>query len=261
MQLQNMNKINELLTIAIPVRVDSEERKANLHTVLDFLSGLRCRIIVLEADDKPILETEVWLGNAEYIFVKDTSSVFYRTMYINKILQMSHTEIVAVWDVDVFISYSQLYDALCLIQNGYTMVFPYNGQCFMLTEQISYRMRKKIDMEYLRNKKMEMYFGRKSCGGIHVVHRERYLQCGGENERFTGWGPEDAERLRRVRILGHKVTWCSQSPLYHLHHPRGNNSFFQSEQDAITLRLEFVKICNMTKEELQSYVLSMNNPN
>ena len=118
-----------------------------------------------------------------------------------------------------------------------------------------------MDIEYLRHQKLDLLIGRKSCGGIHVVHRERYLQCGGENERFTGWGPEDAERLRRVRILGHKVSWCSQSPLYHLYHPRKANSSYQSEQDAIMLRLEFVKICSMIKEELQSYIQIMNNIN
>ena len=24
------------------------------------------------------------------------------------------------------------------------------------------------------------------------MHRQRYFQCGGENERFIGWSPEDA---------------------------------------------------------------------
>ena len=30
-----------------------------------------------------------------------------------------------------------------------------------------------------------------------------YLRAGGENEAFYGWGPEDAERVKRLEILDH----------------------------------------------------------
>lgn len=258
MQLQDINPDMEKLTIVMPVRIDSEERKSNLRTVLNHLSELKCRIIVLEADAEPILKSEGWVHIAEYKFVKDTSSVFHRTQYINKLLHISETEIVAVWDTDVLVSYSQITDACRKIQEGYTVVYPYNGQFIMLTEQMSNDVRKKFDITYLQNQRLKSFLGRKLCGGAFLVHRQRYLQCGGENERFTGWGPEDAERLRRVQILGHRVSWCNQYPLYHLYHPRGSNSSYQSEEDATTLRFEFVKICSMDSEELQSYIQDMN---
>lgn len=110
-------------------------------------------------------------------------------------------------------------------------------------------------MEYLRSMRLNSFFGRRLFGGAYLVHRQRYFQCGGENERFIGWSPEDAERMHRVRILGHKVAWTQSGQLYHLYHPRGASSSYQSKDDADRLRRELVKICSMDKETLISYLL------
>ena len=125
----------------------------------------------------------------------------------------------------------------------------------MLSEQMSVHTRKKPDLEYLRCMRLNSFLGRRLCGGAYLVHRQRYFQCGGENERFTSWGPEDAERMHRVRILGHKVAWTQSGQLYHLYHPRGASSCYQSKANADRLRRELVKICSMDKETLISYLL------
>ena len=44
-----INSISSKLTIVMPVRIDSDERKANLHAVLSHVSRLGCRVLVLEA--------------------------------------------------------------------------------------------------------------------------------------------------------------------------------------------------------------------
>ena len=59
MQLQDMNKkftssdtpdLSKLLTIVMPVRIESDQREANLKAVLHHVCGLGCRVILLEAD-------------------------------------------------------------------------------------------------------------------------------------------------------------------------------------------------------------------
>ncbi len=246
--------MKSLLTIVFPVRIDSKERLENLRTALRHLAGWGCRIIVLEADGTPALEAEAWPEHVEYTFVEDTSAVFHRTRYINELLHMAGTDIVAVWDTDVLVDSALVHEAICNILAGCTIAFPYNGQFVMLSEQLSANMRKKTDLEYLRHLGLKSFLGRRLCGGAYLVHRLRYLQCGGENERFTGWGPEDAERFRRIRILGHKVAWTKDGQLYHLHHPRGANSDYQSEAEGDRLRREFIRICSMDKETLTSYM-------
>lgn len=258
MYMQDINTIHktcECLTIGIPVRIDSEERKANLLTVIKYLAVLQCRIIVLEADTQSNVRDLCNRNFVEYKFVESQNPVFYRTHYINQLLQMSDTDVVAIWDTDVLVDYDQIVEALQMIQKGFTITYPYDGRFIMLSEQLSKQMRHKPDFEYLRNLRMHSFLGRKLCGGAYLVHKLRYLKCGGENERFTGWGPEDAERLHRVSILGHRVYHIPDGELYHLHHPRGINSNYQSKEDARRMREEFIRICCMSPKELKSYIL------
>lgn len=106
----------------------------------------------------------------------------------------------------------------------------------------------------MRSLKLKSFLGRKLCGGAYIVHRQRYLSCGGENEHFTGWGPEDAERLHRVVILGHKACYVETGELFHLYHPRGMNSSYKSKDNAREMREEFIRVCCMTDTELKSYI-------
>jgi len=85
------------------------------------------------------------------------------------------------------------------------------------------------------------------------VNKERYLTAGGENENFYGWGPEDTERRERIsnlRLKISRVAGCS----YHLHHPRGVNSYFSSRERAIESLREYFKICRMDQHELEEYI-------
>lgn len=248
------SSISSRLTIVMPVRIDSDERKANLQAVSSHISRLGCRVLVLEADSDPKLELEAWMSSVEYLFIKDESPVFYRTHYINMLLRKAETDIVSVWDADILVSYEQVVEAMSLIEQGCTIAYPYNGEYVMLSDRDSEMTRKAFDVEYLKSKRMQSVFGRKFCGGVFFVHRERYFECGGENEHFTGWGPEDAERQRRVSMLGHKVCWTNTGQAYHLNHPRGKNSDFSEEKAAIRLRKELVKICCMDREQLHNYI-------
>ncbi len=257
MYMQDMNthpRIGKCLTFGIPVRIDSKERKENLLAVIGYLAAIQCHIIVLEADALPHVSETGCMNNVEYRFIEDTNTIFHRTHYINDILHMAQTEIVAIWDTDVLVDYSQIFEALLLIQQGATISYPYDGRFVMLSEQLSEQTRRKLDFEYLRNLRMKSFLGRKLCGGAYIVHKQRYLLCGGENERFTGWGPEDAERLHRVIILGHKACHISDGELFHLYHPRGKNSNYQSKEDARRMREEFINICSMSPDELKSYI-------
>ncbi len=255
--MQNMNSnisIAENLTVGIPIRIDSEERKANAATIVNYLRGLQCRIIVLEADAHEKMKNQSLDEGVDYFFVKDPDQVFHRTRYINQMLNMAQTEMVAIWDTDVLVDYKQIFEALQLIRNGATISYPYDGRFVMLSKQLSIQTRNRIDFDYLKSLKLKSFLGRKLCGGAYIVHRQRYLSCGGENENFTGWGPEDAERLHRVTILGHKALHINSGELFHLYHPRGANSTYASKDNARELREEFIRVCCMSPKELKTYI-------
>lgn len=255
--MQDMKKtvpISQILTIGIPVRIDSEERKANLLTVINYLRDLQCKIIVLEADSQANMDCLHGMDDIVHMYVSDTNKNFHRTHYINQILQIAQTEMVAIWDTDVLVDYSQIIEALQYIQQGATISYPYDGRFVMLSEDLSTQIRSQIDFDYMRSLKLKSFLGRKLCGGAYIVHRQRYLSCGGENEHFTGWGPEDAERFHRVTILGHKALHIASGKLFHLYHPRGANSSYKSKDNAREMREEFVRVCCMSPTELKTYI-------
>lgn len=56
------------------------------------------------------------------------------------------------------------------------------------------------------------------CGGAFVCHRTDYLQIGGMDERYTGWGGEDVDLGHRAK----RLLWVEtlRGKAWHLYHPR-----------------------------------------
>lgn len=46
----------------------------------------------------------------------------------------------------------------------------------------------------------------------------------------------------------------TSGPLYHLYHPRKENSNYESLEIEVRNRLEFLKVCSMMQEELLGYL-------
>lgn len=246
--------LNNICTFVMPFRIDSPERQRNLIFTLDWLAPMKAKTILLEADVKPKVDNSIFHEYVEYNFVEDPNPVFHRTHYINLLLKQATTEIVSVWDTDIIAAYQQIYEAIHNINGGCTLAYPYSGEYVMLTPDCSEKFVRTKDFVYLEELKLESIFNRPFCGGAFFVNRQKYLLLGGENEHFTGWGPEDAERLRRVQIMGHQVKWTKEGKAYHLYHPRNENSRFFDENAAIEMRKEFVKVCSMNREELLEYI-------
>ena len=246
--------LNRICTFIMPFRIDSPERQRNLVFTTNRLAPLKAKIILLEADVELRAGKSLFHENVEYIFVEDSNPVFHRTHYINILLKQATTEIVSIWDTDIVASYQQITEAVRNIMEGCTLTYPYSGEYVMLTPDSSEEFIKTGDLNYLEEQNLEPIFNRPFCGGAFFVNRQQYLLVGGENERFTGWGPEDAERLRRAQIMGHQVKWTDKGKAYHLYHPRKENSNFFDDNAAIMMRKELIKVCCMNKDELSEYI-------
>ena len=126
--------ITSELTIVIPVRMDSKEREENLRAILPYLiSYTYATILVMEVDE----EQKFFLKNTDkrikYYFQKDTDVIFHYTRYRNELLIRSETNIVAIWDADVFLTVSQLKAGIEWVKKGVTMCIPYDGRAFYLS--------------------------------------------------------------------------------------------------------------------------------
>jgi len=253
-----MDILQDILTFVMPIRIDSKERLRNVSSVISWLSELQCPIEIIEADSIKQISDD-WIEKNKHIryrFIKDNNKNFYRTHYINELLKTTKTEIVAIWDADIIIGYNQVFEAINnILSNNCILSYPYDGKYVMLNKDITEVFIKRNNIEILEQLGLKSIFSRPFCGGAYIVNRHKYLKIGGENENMKGWGPEDVERLMRVKILEENVKWTKSGSAYHLFHPRKENSNYFNMKSAIANRKELIKICNMDKRELESYIL------
>lgn len=239
------------ISIVIPIRIESAEREENLHCVLQYL--LRSPFVhieLLEADKERCFFFTPH-ERIHYSFVHDEENVFYRTRYLNMLLRNAQYPIVGIWDADVLVPEPQLIAAIWHIMEGDVLCFPYDGDFRYLEKGRSETIRKTPDK--LERNDGRRLMGRPSVGGAFLVDRNRYLQAGGENEGFYGWGPEDAERVKRLEILELPVA-RTEGPLYHLHHERKPDTGIDNEKKARYNQKVLLNTCRMNKTQLETMI-------
>lgn len=243
----------ENISVIIPVRVDSKEREINLHCVVRYLLQTSCvHIDILEADSISHFKFEN-NPRISYLFVKDDNPVFHRTHYLNVLLKNSVHSIVGVWDADVIIPEEQLLKGIKQISEGCIMCFPYDGNFRFLSANESNCIRNNKTYAIENDMGFRM-MGRPSVGGAFLVNRDAYLMVGGENENFYGWGPEDAERVKRLEILELPIARIDGA-LYHLHHPSVITNEGEYAKRLKHNKKMLLNICRKTKQELE-YLLN-----
>jgi predicted glycosyltransferase involved in capsule biosynthesis len=249
------------VTFIIPVRIDSLERLDNLQMVTNYiLAYCDTNIAVIEAYNRNTGIIEKILHPAiQYLFCEDHLEIFHRTHYINVLVKRVDTPYVAVWDSDVIVPVGQLDMAIKSLRKGESeMILPYNGNFLDTGIPVRNAYFSTMDISVLEKykDKMRLLFGPSACGGGFLVNKEKYCLGGMENENFFGWGIEDGERIKRFEILDRKVGRVNEGPMYHFTHPRGINSNFKSEEAHKNALKEYLRICSMSKTELQNEIAS-----
>jgi len=234
------------VTFLVPLRIDSPERMENINTLIKYtFLHFKTNFIVLEADSTPKFNFKYNLEGLLYEFIEDEDEVFHRTKWINRLISLSDTPFIAVWDSDAIAPPEQILDAVIgLRTNEAVLSLPYDGR-FYSCDRISCDLFKKLlNIEILlkRISVMKLMHGYHSVGGAFIVNKQKYLTAGGENENFYGWGPEDAERVRRLEILDLPV-YYSPGVQFHLWHPMGKNSWFANDELERENRKELQRTC------------------
>ena len=154
------------------------------------------------------------------------------TFWINRLINLSDTQIVGIWDADAIAPVGQITDAVGRILSGEAVLcFPYDGKFYSCDKITSDLFRKHLNIEIpgKRVPVMNLMHGYHSVGGAFFVNKNKYLAAGGENESIYGWGPKDTERVKRLEISGMPVFY-SDGNLFHLWHPMGKNSWFANSE-------------------------------
>ena len=242
------------VTFVVPLRIDSTERKENIDTLIRYtFNHFETNFIVLEADPERRYFPETEPKGFRYEFIEDKNEVFHRTKCINRLISMSGVSIVTVWDADAISPPEQIIDVVGKIRSDKAVLgFPYDGRFYSCDKINSEVFKRLLNIEILlgRTPVMNLMHGYHSVGGAFIVHKNKYLEAGGENENFYGWGPEDTERVKRLEIIG-KPIYYSQGTLFHLWHPMGKNSWFANSELERRNRCELQKICKTISAKKQ----------
>lgn len=246
------------ITFLVPVRIDSEERKLNLISVIKFLSiNFSSNIHVLEADSVQRFDPVEIDADYSYHFISDNDEIYYKAHYVNILLNIAETKFAAVWDSDV-IAYPEMVinGTWRLKKNESFLIMPYDGRVFSIDPLMSSVFRQRMGINILKENiaLFQLAYGYHSTGGAYFIEREKYLAYGGENENFYGWGPEDMERVKRMEVLGLNVHYEKGGGLFHLWHPRRHNSRFANKETELRNRKEFLHTCKSDRESLMKYL-------
>jgi hypothetical protein len=225
-------KINLIdITFLILVRLDSVQRLENILTVTRALiKHFDTNIYVLEAApyNNGLLEK---LLNRKIIFkfIEDKDNILYKTKYYNALSRLVTTPYMGIWDTDIVIDKKAIIDSVSHLRNGADAVFPYNGWCYEIPEIVKrlYFARKDIRLLYRHIEKLNLLYDKTLYGGGVFVNVARHLQAGGDNEQIYGWGNDDFVRYERWKSSNFNI-YRSMNPLFHLCHPRGQNSSYHS---------------------------------
>jgi predicted glycosyltransferase involved in capsule biosynthesis len=239
----------------IPYKWDSAERHRNLRAIVDYLQKhFITNIFVWEEGEQ---QTYTPHAGVDYTFVRNTGPIFHRTKILNNLTKKTVTPVVFVYDTDVLLdpdSYSAAQDLI--IQQGLDMVFPYDGRFLNVHNPalINYVIQE-LSIKGLNIETDTSVNHPNSVGGAIAFKRSSYFRFGLENENFISWGFEDNCRISRMAKLGAKVVRV-RGPLFHLDHPASTNSANTNHQPYFDNQREYMKVANMTPEQLTAYVNS-----
>ena len=227
-------------TFIIPIRIESDDRLRNVITVCCFLlENFDTKVIIKEVDDKSVFQKEALpqiteyvedaIENLTHVFEKSDPDdpVFYRMRYLNEMLHMCDTPVVANYDCDVLMPIQTYLEAQKHLTEGvFDVIYPYGlgpwqKKIYANDKMVSDFLSNDCEFSYLE-KKYEV--DNAESGHVQFFKRSSYIEGGMENENFRGSAPEDKERIHRFTTLGYNVGRI-ENWIYHLEHSRGNNSW------------------------------------
>lgn len=243
---------------------DSIQRLENACITSDYICNqLGGKVYFLEVGriNNGIFE-QIMNSKIVYEFIQDYNPVFHRTKYINYMVNKVHEKIVSIWDVDVCVSQQQIIKTLSAIREREAdFVYPYDKLFLDVTYEIRDIFLESRDVSILQKFQdfMPCLYTPNPVGGVFFARRKTYIESGGENELFYGWGIEDGERYNRWLMQGYKIKKIS-GPVFHFPHPRGINSMMESkEADIIKTRIFLSSIKKQIHEKRNHKKVSSDN--
>lgn len=248
-------------TFYILVRIDSIQRLENILLVTKlFCKYFSTNISVREADsfNNGILERLLHKSIA-YEFVEDRDPVLHRTWHHNQMIGASDSTYVAIWDADIIPFKDAVTECLHrLRKNQADFALPYNGLCYDVAGAIKslFVQRKNYKVLSDHSDKLHLLYPTVLYGGAVILSKDAFMKSGGENEKQYGWSNDDSDRYNRIKSLQLSI-FRYHAPLFHLWHPRSENSRFHSDTFKKISINELFLLQNSSYQEMLEYISRM----
>ena len=223
-------------TFIIPLCIESNDRYNNAKTVLGFLNKhFKTNVIIHElTKEESRLDFISSLKNLKINHIVEVSSLeyYHRTRQLNEMLNIVNTPVVVNYDIDVILPIDSYIESQKLILEGTSdFVYPYGDGEFQREISLDFNRNDfnvNFDLQSIDNKLLKTI--RSKYGHCVFANTKKYIKCGGENENFIGYGPEDQERENRFIKLKYKVSRVDDL-VYHFEHLRtpfsnGDNEYY-----------------------------------
>ena len=244
-------------SIIISYKESSDDRRDNLHTLLDYLSFLqdgKTEIIIVEQDDNSKLD---WLSDVKghqfirHIFLEN-SGIFNKGWGYNVGAKQATTEILMFSDSDMFIK-PQTYSSAIQNLKTHDVVNPYKSVIF-LDEESSKLFKQNNYSVAVANKFTPVVHG-VITGGVFFINRKKFIAIKGFDEDCYGYGHEDDILDEKIKKLGLKVITLNDTAI-HIHHKGIDPD--DAYYSFIDLNKQlFAEYSDMTKQELSNKIKSI----
>jgi len=247
----NLNKT----TFIIPVCIESQDRLNNAVTVLGYLNHhFNTNVIIHElvsGETKLPFLNDFKNLNIKHIIEQSDMSTYHRTKQLNIMIDLVKTKVIVNYDIDVLLPVESYVKSVNMVlSDDSDVVYPYGDGRYQKRVFTTFNRNDfNFDLNNIKDGDYDVWDAK--CGHCFFINTKKYKQCGGENELFIAYGPEDSERYDRFHKIGYKVDRVNDI-VYHLEHSRTpfsdlNNRFYHSNF------LLFEKLTIMTKEEIINY--------
>ena len=148
-------------------------------------------------------------------------------------LNIVKTPVVVNYDIDVILPVDSYIESQKLILEGTSdFVYPYGDGEFQREISLFFNRNDfnvNFDLQSIDNKLLKNITSK--YGHCIFANTKKYIKCGGENENFIGYGPEDQERENRFITLKYNVSRVDNL-VYHFEHSRtqfsnGDSKYFE----------------------------------
>jgi predicted glycosyltransferase involved in capsule biosynthesis len=247
--LENLNNLTDLkdlkdlrkTTFIIPICIESDDRYNNAKSVLGFLNKhFKTNVIIHELtkdDSKLNFLKSLSNLNINHIVEKNSLDYYHRTKQLNTMLNIVKTPVVVNYDIDVMLPIDSYVESQRLILNGIAdFVYPYGDGEYQRDISLTYN-RENFDVNFDISDIGDEFLKKITSKYGHCIfaNTKKYMECGGENENFVGYGPEDVEREFRIITLKYIISRIDNL-VYHFEHSRtpfsdGNNPYFNRNHE------------------------------